>query len=550
MARWWGLDLGTTNSSLAVWSDARSEAEMVDLGDVSRQMLLTESPVVPSAVYINPKDDFWTSLGRIPSIERRWLLGRQAYIGREAGDRNYEGRQPNYVESFKPLLAAAPTKVMTRVGGRAYTAREITRIFMRELVLQARRIGREKINALTMAVPVDSFETYRAELSAAAARLGIRGFQTVDEPVAAALGYGLNTERELTMLVFDFGGSTLDVAVVRTTGPGKAGTPAEVVAKQGLSLGGNNVDVWLVEHFARQINLNANLWRGTEWYQALLDSAQALKEDLFHREEASLSIGGRMGKELGFRDQQPTLSRDGLIEVLREHGLYADIERTIETLLTEAASRGIEPRDIDEVLITGGSSLLPDVHRVLADIFGRPRLRDWLPFEAVANGACVFAAGHRVQDFIRHDYALLTFDRDSRDVEYPVIIPRGTQYPTDGPVWEGYFTPTCARGEPATEFELKICEISRATGPQKAIGYDENSRLRVLDRAKDEVVVICLNEGDATLGFLRPPHPPHRTEARLRIGFAVNNDRYLTATVSDLLTNTRLMENQPVVKLR
>ncbi|MBI5830777.1 MAG: Hsp70 family protein [Armatimonadetes bacterium] len=551
MPHQWGCDLGTTNSALAVWSAERAEPQMVDLDEISRPMMLTEAPVIPSAVFLYHGNDWKSRIGRIPFVERRWLLGRQAFIGNMAVQSNFEGRSPNYVESFKPMLSRQATRVMTRAGGRAWSAREIARIFMRELLAQAQKVHGERIRDLTMTVPVDSFEHYRAELLDMAQRLGIKRFQTVDEPVAAALGYGLNTERELTLLVFDFGGGTLDVAIVRTTGPGKAGTPAEVVAKQGLNLGGNNVDVWLVEHFAKQFGLDPALWRGTEWYQALIDAAQALKEDLYLKETATLGLSDKMMVDLGLRGQErPTLTRDGLIAVLAGHGLYDDIDRLINQLLEEGKQRGIERSDIDEVLITGGSSLLPDVHKVLADEFGRSMLRDWLPFEAVANGACVYASGHKVQDFIRHDYALLTFDRESKEQQYPVIVPRGTQYPTTEIIWEDYFTPTCPRNEPAQEFELKIYELSRASGPQKEIGFDENSRLRVLDRKTDEVVIVCLNETDATLGKLRPPHPPERRDARLRIGFGISVDRYLTATVTDLMSGTRLMDGQPVVKLR
>lgn len=551
MASIWGFDLGTTNSVLAAWDPERAEPRLITLPEICRQMGLTETPVIPSAVYLYHGNDWRSQVGRWPFIERRMLLGRQAHIGRVALDMVFDGPSKNYVESFKPLLAREATKIMTRAGGKAWSAREITRIYIREILRAAHETYREKVRDLTVTVPVDAFETYRAELREIAARLGVKRFQTVDEPVAAALGYGLNTERELNLLVFDFGGGTCHVAVVRTTGPGKAGTPAEVVAKQGLNLGGNNVDVWLLEHFARQAGLDPELWRGTEWYQALLDSCQELKEDLYQHETCQLVLQERLMIELGMRGKdRPSLSRDQLVELLREHGLYSDVEKTIEQALAEAATKGIAKEDIDEVLVVGGSSLLPEVHTVLENAFGRGSLRDWLPFEAVGYGSVVFASGHKVQDFIRHDYALLIFDRETKQPEYPVIIPRGTPYPTEPMIWEDYFAPTCPRGEPASEFELRICELARASGPQKEIVFDENARLRVLDKRSDEPVIVCLNEADPTLGKLKPVYAADRRDARLHIGFGVNADRYLIATVRDLDNNTLLMDRQPVVKLR
>ncbi len=551
MARQWAMDLGTTNSAIAVWNEERAEPQLVDLGEISRATILTETPVIPSCVFLTHGRTWPDRLGRVPLIERRWLLGRQAYIGNVAVEMNFDRRSNNYVESFKPMLARESTRVMARADGRAFSARTIARIFLREVLKAAQETTRDRISHLTMTAPVDAFEDYRAELHDGARRLGIRSFQTLDEPVAAALGYGLNTERELNLLVFDFGGGTCNLAVVRTCGPGKAGTPAEVIAKQGLGLGGNHVDVWLVEHFARQCGFEPRAWRGTEWYQALIDESQRVKEQLYAQETATLMLNDRMMVELGLRGRErPSLTRDELVAVLTESGLYRDLERLFEQLFAELATKGMGKDDIDEVLVVGGSSLLPEVHGVLEREFGRSLLRDWLPFEAVAYGACVFAAGHKVQDFIRHDYALLTFDRQTKQQEYPVVVPRGTRYPTEGPIWEDYFTPTCPRNEPAAEFELRIYELGRAGGAQKEIGYDDQGRLRVLDRSDHAPNILCLNETDPTLGKLRPPHPPDRRDARLHISFGVNGDRYLTATVRDLETNLLLMAEQPVVKLR
>ncbi len=551
MPKQFAFDLGTTNSAIACWNEERAEPQMLDLSGISRAMMLTETPVVPSCVFLYHGHGWRDSLGRWPWVERRWLLGRQAYIGNLALEMNYDKRSANYVESFKPLLARESTRVMARVDGQAFSARTVSRIFVRELLKAVHEQTGERVRDLTMTVPVDAFETYRAELQDIASRLGVKRFQTLDEPVAAALGYGLNTEREMTLLVFDFGGGTLHAAIVRTTGPGKAGTPAEVVAKEGLWLGGNNVDVWLVEHFARQAGLTPELWRGTEWYQALLDEAQRVKEQLYAQESATLMLNDRMMVELNLRGQErPSLTRQQLVDLLTECGLYRDLAQVLEKLLAQGEAKGIQKDDIDEVLMVGGSSLLPEVHALLEAEFGRSRLRDWLPFEAVAYGACVFAGGHKVQDFIRHDYALLTFDRETKQQEYPVIIPRGTQYPTDGVVWEEYLTPTCPRHEPATEFELRIYEMGRAASAQKEIGFDDQGRLRVMDRSDGAAIIVCLNDADACLGKLKPPHPPEQKNPRLRIGFGVNRDRYLTATVRDLLTNQVLMDQQPVVKLR
>src|SRR5262249_40573444 len=115
---------------------------------------------------------------------------------------------------------------------------------MRRFIAWARREG--LVNDLTMTVPVESFEPYRMEVQNIARRLGVQRFRTLDEPVAAALGYGVDLTDDRNLLVVDFGGGTLDIALVRTNLAQQAGgsavrgighRKAELIAARGLDLG-------------------------------------------------------------------------------------------------------------------------------------------------------------------------------------------------------------------------------------------------------------------------------------------------------------------------
>jgi len=108
-----------------------------------------------------------------------------------------------------------------------------------------------------------------------------------------------------------------------------------------------------------------------------------------------------------------------------------------------------DPSAVDDVLLVGGSTLLPEVFARFARDFGRDRVRYWLPFEAVAYGAAIFAADRvHTSDFILHDYALLTHDATSGAPAHTVIIAGGTRFPTAMNLWERHLVPTCALGEP------------------------------------------------------------------------------------------------------
>jgi Hsp70 protein len=206
---------------------------------------------------------------------------------------------------------------------------------------------------------------------------------------------------------------------------------------------------------------------------------------------------------------------------------------------------------VDDVLLVGGSTLLPGVYPLLEDRFERRRLRAWQPFEAVAYGAAAFAADRMAaRDFIVHDYAFVTHDAATGAAQHTVIVPRGTRFPTPAGFWKRQLVPTCSLGVEESTFKLLICEVSRGDGHDRRFVWDAAGDLhKVGGTAGDGQVVVPLNEAAPTLGYLDPPHSPRDRRPRLEISFAVNAERWLVATVHDLLTRRELMSNEPVVRL-
>jgi len=207
------------------------------------------------------------------------------------------------------------------------------------------------------------------------------------------------------------------------------------------------------------------------------------------------------------------------------------------------------------VLMVGGSTLLPDVYPLVEKRFGRDRVRAWQPFEAVAYGGAVYAAGKlEPADFIVHDYAFVTHDPRTHQPQYTVIVPRGTRFPTTNEFWKKQLVPTCSLGEPETMFKLVICEIGDHGDRERRFGWDAEGRLHKVGgtRAPNEPekpLVVPLNESNPTLGFLRPPHSPSDRRPRLEISFEVDAERWLCASVLDLHTRKQLMRAQPVIRL-
>jgi molecular chaperone DnaK (HSP70) len=558
----WALDLGTTNTLLARWDRNADRPELLELPEICRgprRAGALETPrVVPSAVHVLDKPGFWARLGQAAPLSRHLFLGKLAQIGRAALELNGLRQRPNFVPTFKRALGQSPLLPLARTAQRAFTAREVARLFLRELFAHAKAATGERIRELVITSPVEAFESYRAELVAAGKSLGVRKMRFIDEPVAAALGYGLGLSRSRRALVVDFGGGTLHLALVQLNPAGVQTGHCEVLAKAGRDLGGNLVDRWLLEEFCRRLEYpldDDSLEEVRLWHRLMLADACRVKESLYFEERAIFELSApdnllRLEARLRGGSRTVEVTRDDLLGVLRERGLYTALEGCLAEVLAQAAAAGLAESAIDDVLMVGGSTLLPGVYPLFEARFGRDRVRAWQPFEAVAYGGCVFAAG-RIEpaDFIVHDYALLTYDLVTKQPEHTVLIPKGTRFPTERDLWKRQLVPTCSLGEPERVFKLVICEIGSA-GSGQTFGWDERGQVHDLSIASARgggPLLVKLNEANPALGYLDPPHSPKDLRPRLEVSFGVNAERWLVATVLDLRTKKHLMRGEPVV---
>jgi molecular chaperone DnaK len=559
----WAIDLGTTNTGLARWLEAEQRPRVIALPRVCRQpegVEHLEAPLlVPSLVEPLSELDLLGRLGGWSPLERRVLWGRQALIGREVAERRLARPGQAELRPFKPALMRAPLSTVGRVGGRALTAREAARLFLRELLREARSTTGERVRSLVVTSPVEAFEHYRAELSAILAGLGVSKVRFLDEPVAAALGYGLAQRERRRVLVVDFGGGTLDLALVVLTPRGIEKGQCEVLAKEGRPLGGGLVDRWLLEEACRLLGFPERLEDdelGGLWRTLMFAEVCRVKEALYFRDSEVLAPPPpdertRFEARMRGAPEAVTFDRALLTAVLTRRGLYAQLEGALSALLTTAAARGVGEADVDDVLLVGGSTLLPGVYKALEGRFGRDRVRAWQPFEAVCLGAAAFAADAVMpSDFIVHDYAFVVHDPGRDEVQHLVVIPRGTRFPTATDFWKRQLVPTCSLGEPETEFKLVICEIGQDHEGEGRIAFDAQGRAYALGALHGSgKVVVPLNEAQPAFGYLKPPHPPEDRRPRLEISFGVNAERWLCASVFDLWTRRYTMREEPVVRL-
>jgi molecular chaperone DnaK len=556
----WALDLGTTNSGLARWDDSTGRPVLVELPAISRKETVEdplEAPrLVPSAVEFLERPGLLDRLGSWPPLSRRFFIGRRAFVGRQALERNGGNVHPSFVPSFKPALATESLRPLARVGRRAMTARDAAHAFLRELLREARTVTGHRIRELVVTSPVTAFETYRAEVQGALRRLGVNRVRFVDEPVAAALGYGISLTRDRTVLVVDVGGGTMHVVLARLSPGGAMGGEASVRAKRGRALGGNAVDGWVLQDVCRQMGHDlaseddgemARIWR-----RLMLAEACRVKEAVYFDDGAAFlmepfSPGYRPHGRHGV-GTAPKLTRKRLREILDENGFFKGLAASVDEVLEQG---GVATGAIDDVLLVGGSTLLPGFFSFFEERFERRRLRAWQPFEAVAYGAACYAADRMdALDFIVHDYAFVTHDPKTGEEQHTVIVPRGTRFPTPPDLWRRQVVPTCALGEPETIFKLLICEVAQADGDGRRFVWDAAGDVHKVGGTGGETkTVVPLNAGSPTLGYLDPPHSPRDRRPRLEIAFGVNAERWLVASVRDLLSHRELLHEEPVVRL-
>lgn len=495
---------------------------VIALPAIAREQPTTQATLVPTCVFVREK--------RRRLWPRFWVTEPEALIGQAALVHNFEGGAPGFAQSFKRALAQEPHRQVASVQGRGIPAREAAYLFLRELIAAAGgALGERKLTQLTISGPVGYFETYRAELAALTRRLGVKTFKTIDEPIAAALGYGVNVGRDETLLVVDWGGGTLNLAVIRL-GPGVlAAGAAPILAKHMVGKGGDDVDYWLMEALL-------------PGFEDIAAGRYDAKWEVMRAKESVSRTGG--STTITWRGINRTLDRAALVSVMEKNGLYDDLRTALRDIQAQLAETAPDLK-VDEVLLTGGSTLLPEIPAVVDSFFPDAIVRhdNEFVFTAVASGAARFAGGVPVDDFIYHDYAIAVQEADG-SVGYELLSPRRTRYPTLPDFAVRYYADYAGM----EEMRFRVCEIGRLG--QKPVAWEKRPNGSLYWSPKDEserAQVVELNPADAPLQ-LNPTGVG--TSPRLRVTYHINDDRWLCMTVEDLVKKQTLRDNVPVVRLR
>ena len=523
------IDFGTSNTVIAVWDEVKQESELLHVPDYGRfyQQDELQISVVPSLIHYAPD-------------RRRW-------IGNQVLSQNLY-RSPRTFRWMKRYITQrSPLKV--RLDGQQLSPFDAGKDFLASVLLFAAEELNLDNEEVALTVPVEAFEHYENWLAEVAAAAGLPRFRLIDEPSAAALGYGAHIQPGDVYLIFDFGGGTLDVAVVliEAEPQQQSGRRCRVLGKAGTDLGGISIDQWLFQEALRQNGRSDADEEVRLISTALLVECEQVKEQLSFHERASLSVANPdTGMVLAAE-----FTRSHLEALLDEHDTFSRIDQTLRRALNAARERGYQEDHIKAVLTVGGSSQIPSVQSILRRIFGRERVMLNRPLDAVARGAAAFVAGVDFYDHIQHDYAIRYVNRDKGGYDYRQIIQRGLPYPTPETIAR---LTVKAMYEGQTHLGIAIFEMgeqrSRSNGQPVELVFDPAGAVRVVQIEPDEAdrrTLFWMNEGQPTFLVADPPAQPG--EARFEVEFSVDGNKRLLITARDLKTGQLTHQNYPVVKL-
>jgi molecular chaperone DnaK len=417
MPRVIGIDLGTTNSVMSVLEGG--EPTVLENAEGER--------ITPSVVAVNPKtgERLVGRLARRQAITNpeNTVFSIKRFMGRKFDD-------PVVQEAIKHVsyrvTRAANGDVRVVMGGREYSPPEISAMILQKLRTDAEAKLGDKVNQAVITVPAYFDDAQRQATKDAGEIAGLEVLRIVNEPTAASLAYGLDRKADEEISVYDLGGGTFDISILRV-GEGVV----EVLATNGDTfLGGDDFDQkvmdWIIEEFKKQEGVDLSKDRIA--LQRVREAAEKAKIELSSAQSTEINLPFISATNEGPKHLQLTLTRAKLEQLTEDL-----IERTKPPVRQALQDAKLGAPDIDEVVLVGGQTRMPRVQETVKELFnGKEPHKGVNPDEVVAIGAAIQAGVLQgdIKDVLLLDVTPLSLGVETKGGVSTVLIPRNTTIPT------------------------------------------------------------------------------------------------------------------------
>ncbi len=436
MAKAVGIDLGTTNSVVAVWE--AGEARILENNEGRR--------TTPSVVAVNPKsgERFVGELARRQSITNpeNTVYSAKRFIGRRFEDESVKRDQS--MVSFK-IVEGTNGDAWIELSGKKESPPEISAMVLRKLKEDAEAKLNDVVTKAVITVPAYFNDSQREATKVAGQIAGLEVMRIINEPTAASLAYGMDKEGDRTIVVFDLGGGTFDITVLQL-GEGVF----EVKSTNGNThLGGDDFDFRIVDWAADEFKADngIDLREDPAALQRLRVEAERAKVELSNVAQTELNLPFITADAEGPKHLSLPLTRTKFEQ------LVADlVENVVEPSKQAMSDADVTSSDIDDIILVGGQTRMPAVIEMVKQIFGKDPNQSVNPDEVVAIGAAIQAGVLEgdVKDILLLDVTPLSLGIETMGGVGTVLISRNTTIPTSK---SESFT-TAADNQPSVEVHV------------------------------------------------------------------------------------------------
>lgn len=409
-----GIDLGTTNSAMAVMQSGKPEIIANTEGNRT----------TPSVVAINKNGE--RLAGQVANRQRvtnpaNTIFGIKRLIGRKFSDKEVQ----KDIELMPYEIVKSGTGVKVKMGDKEYSAEEVSAMILGKLKADAEKFLGEPVTEAVITVPAYFDDSQRQATKDAGKIAGLEVKRIINEPTAAALAYGLDQKKEEKVAVFDLGGGTFDVSILQL-GDGVF----EVLSTNGdTHLGGEDFDLKIVNHFVDEFKKESGIdvRKDKAAMQRLKEEAEKAKKELSTTEVADINLPFLTADAEGPKHFEYKLTRAKLVDLVQDY-----INKTAEPCKKALKDAKLDAKDINEVILVGGMTRMPAVIEKVKEIFGKEPLKGVNPDEVVAIGAAIQGGVLQgdVKDVLLLDVTPLSLGIETLGGVATKLIERNTTVPT------------------------------------------------------------------------------------------------------------------------